>query len=443
MSGALVIVPLLAAALEPASAAKLTAQGSTSKEARHVSASELFVIAEDEIRHKRLEAARTILTALLADRNTDIRNEANFRLAKLDVATGHLRDAAVRYRQILDYRPDAQPVRLELAALLARMGDLSAARRQLRLARAGALPPEVAQQVDRFSRALRSVKSFGGSLQLGISADSNVNRATRSDTLGTILGDFTLNPDAKQRSGRGLSSVGEIYGRVDIGLHQLTISGVESANLYRDKRFDDVSVSLRAGPTFEIGSKQLDLRLSVIRRWYGLVPFTDGEAAEALLRGSISPTLYRRVGIAIAHVRNYRDRFESGQTYSAALEMEKALTVQTGVGLSFGIIRQKLGNPGYSNWSGQLTAFAYHDLGRMTLTGSGTVGRLIAGGRLPLYPSKRSDWTRRLAVGGTFRIVTFEGFSPTAQLTLERNSSSIEIYQYSRRAIELGITRAF
>jgi hypothetical protein len=79
----------------------------------------------------------------------------------------------------------------------------------------------------------------------------------------------------------------------------------------------------------------------------------------------------------------------------------------------------------------------------MTLTASGTIGRLAADERLALYPSKRSEWMKRLSLGATFRKITFRGFSPTVQFTLERNSSSIKIYDYKRRALEIGIARSF
>ena len=111
--------------------------------AQNLFAADLFAFAEKAIAEQRFDDARTLLFALISDRDRDVRLEAEFRIAKLDAASGKSRDAAVRLRRILDERPDAQPVRLELAAQLAQMGDLAAARRELRYARAGFLPPEI------------------------------------------------------------------------------------------------------------------------------------------------------------------------------------------------------------------------------------------------------------------------------------------------------------
>ena len=78
--------------------------------------------------------------------------------------------------------------------------------------------------VDRYSAALRAQKPLGASFELAIAPDSNINRATRSDTLGTVLGDFTLNQDAQARSGVGLALRGQVYGRL-CATDQGTING--------------------------------------------------------------------------------------------------------------------------------------------------------------------------------------------------------------------------
>ena len=411
--------------------------------AQNLFAADLFAFAEKAIAEQRFDDARTLLFALISDRDRDVRLEAEFRIAKLDAASGKSRDAAVRLRRILDERPDAQPVRLELAAQLAQMGDLAAARRELRYARAGFLPPEVAQLVDRFSQSLRSSKSFGGSVQFGTTADSNINRATRSDTLGTVIGDFTLDEDAKGKSGYGLSIDSQAYFRLPIGAHRLTVTGSQSADLYRHKQFNDVSAELKAGPELSIRAANLSLTVGITRRWFGGDRFMDSAALQATLAGPLTPRTQGRLNLSAAKVKNHRNQLEDGRSFSASVEMERALSLRTGVGIAFSAIRQDLRDPGYSTRSGQLTLVGYQTVGRMTFVASGSVGRLVADDRLLLYPEKRDDWTKRLGLGLTFRRFELLGFSPSAQFSWERNESSIEIYDYRRRAFELGIAKAF
>src|SRR5690606_8418728 len=96
------------------------------------------------------------------DPNLDIRSEARFRLGMMLADQKRHADAALAFRAILDEQPGAARVRLELARVLAAMGDEGRARQQIRQAQASGLPPEVAQVVDRFAAALRSNRRFGG-----------------------------------------------------------------------------------------------------------------------------------------------------------------------------------------------------------------------------------------------------------------------------------------
>jgi len=409
-----------------------------------LSPAQMFSAAEAAQRRGDITMAETLYRALTADRSVELRNEARFRLAMLYVREHRYNEAGVLFRQILDEQPDAQRVRLELANVLALLGDDAAARKELRAARAGGLPPDVAAMVDRYSAALRSRKPVGGSVQIGIASDTNVNRATRSDTLGTVIGDFVLNEDAKAHSGLGLSFDGQGYGRVPLGTTSsmlFTLSG--SGNLYRQKRFDDVNVIARAGPEFDIGKNRLNASIGIGRRWYADRVYTTAIGGRVDVTHPLSGVAQLRISVAGDKVRNHANRLESGWVYSGSAILEHALSARSGAGLAVSGIRRSLRDPGYSNTSGEVTGFVYREAGRTTVTGSLSLGRLVADKRLLLFPEKRSEWLVRGTLGATFRQATVHGFAPTVQLTLERNRSTVELYDYRRAALEIGIIRAF
>ena len=79
--------------------------------------------------------------------------------------------------------------------------------------------------IDRYSEALRAARPAGASFEIALAPDSNINRATRSDTLGTIFGDFDISKDSKARSGTGLSLRGQAYRRLSIGGGDSLLSG--------------------------------------------------------------------------------------------------------------------------------------------------------------------------------------------------------------------------
>ena len=357
--------------------------------------SEMFDVADAAQHRNDFDAAETIYRALATNPALQIRNEARFRLARMFEGEHRYPESAVLLRAILDEQPDAQRVRLE-SAILATMGDDAAARRELRAVRAGELPPEVAQQVDRFSAALRARKAAGATLDIALASDSNVNRATRSDTLGTVIGDFTLDKDARAQSGEGIALQGQGYGRIALGRDADLLGTLSaSANVYRKSRFNDVSLGGTFGPELTLGNFQLHPSLGASRRWYGHQPFTDVASLQLDTAHPLGATAQVRGAFAASHIWNHLNSLESGNSYSGSVAIEAALSETTGGGLSLTGIRQALDDPGYSDTSGQLSLFGWHEAGRVTFSSSFTFGRLVADERLLLYPT--SATTRCIA----------------------------------------------
>ena len=79
----------------------------------------------------------------------------------------------------------------------------------------------------------------------------------------------------------------------------------------------------------------------------------------------------------------------------------------------------------------------------MTVTLAGEIGRLHADERLLLFPDRRRDDYARLSVGASFRQLQYAGFAPVLRFSIERNHSSIALYDYRRTRTEFGIARAF
>ena len=409
-----------------------------------LSPEQMFNIAEAAQRRGDVATAEAIYRALTADRTVELRNEARYRLAILYEGEKRYSQAAILLRRILDEQPAAQPVRLELAKLLALLGDDSAARRELRAVRAGGLPPNVAQLVDRFSAALRARKKFGGSINVALASDSNINRATRSDTLTTAIGDFVLDRDAKARSGRGLDLEGQVYRRLPVSPRSsILVSLSESGDFYGAKRFDDFTVVAEAGPELQFGDNRVNLGAQAARRWYGGAPYLTYAGIQAVVMHPLSSTAQLKVTGEADRVRNQRDPFETGRDFSGTANVEKALSQRIGGGIAVSGNRRIARAAGYSTTSGLATIFGYFEAKRMTIAAAASISRLVADQHLFLFPARRSDWMMRGTLAATFRHATVHGLAPTLRLTVERNRSSVELYDFRRMALELGVSRAF
>ncbi|MFL6726627.1 MAG: tetratricopeptide repeat protein, partial [Sphingomicrobium sp.] len=257
----------------------------------HVTAAQLLHVADVALSEGDQTTARRAYNALMRDPSSDIQLEARFRLAMLESKQGNLTQAALLLREVVDRRPSATRARLELAGLLDRMGDKEAAWREIRAIHAGGLPPAVARLIDRYSEALRTQRPFGASFEMALAPDSNINRATRSDTLGTVLGDFQIAKDGKAKSGTGLSVHVQAYRRLSLGADAgLLFRLTGFANLYRQKQFNDIAADFAVGPELNLGRNRLQLEVGATQRWYGQKPFMRS----ARIAGTLSHPLGSR-----------------------------------------------------------------------------------------------------------------------------------------------------
>lgn len=421
-----------------------TAESQGAAQTARLSSTQLLAFANRARDEGRFEIAEAAYRALFADPSVQVRSEARFRLAMLYVGARRLSQAAVLFREILDEQPDAQRVRLELAHVLDLMGDEVGARRALREAQAGKLPPEVARFVDRYSAALRAQKPLGASFDLALAPDSNINRATRSSTLGTVFGDFVLDDEARQRSGIGLALRGQAYARLPIGASVNLLAKLSgSADLYRAHDFNDIAVAATVGPELRLGADRLSLEGGALWRFFGGRPYSRAVTAEATYLHPLGRKAQLRAVANAALIDNRRNSLLDGHSFSATLGYERAISGRSGAGLTVSIDRQATRDPGYATWGWQTSAFAYRDLGALTLVGTLGMGRLKADRRILLYPDRRSDRNYRASLGATFRAFRIASFAPFIRATFERNRSSLEIHDYRRLRTEFGFTRSF
>lgn len=406
---------------------------------------QMFEIAEQLKRRGETASAEKILAALSTDPDADVRLEARFRRSKLLQARGANVEAAVLLRQIVDNRPAAIPARLELAQLLHRMGDTDSAWRQMRAAQSAGLPRDVARLVDRYSEALRAARPYGATFEIAMAPDSNINRATRSDSLGTVIGDFEIGDDSKAKSGIGLSMRSQVYRRLAVGNGPLTllarVSGM--ADSYRRSEYNDMAVELSGGPEWRFGRDQLNFELGAGQRWFGQKPFQRSARASVSFSHPFGGRTLARIVASAAKIDNRVNDLQDGKVYSAALSLERALTPTLGAIGTIAADRQDLRDPGYATTSWRAGLNLWRDLGRVTLSAGAEIGRTRADKRLLLFPDRRSDRFSKLSFGAAFRQLALGGFAPVARLTIERNRSSIAFYDYRRTRTEIGVVRAF
>ncbi|MEG3123549.1 tetratricopeptide repeat protein [Sphingomonas sp. GB1N7] len=418
----------------------------TAVQTQKLQAVEVFALADRALREDRSAEAEALYLALTRDPDLEIRTEARFRLGMILAGQKRYRDAALVFRKLLDEKPGAARVRLELARALTLMGDPDGARRQLRQAQSAGLPQDVATVVDQFANALRSTKHFGGSIELALAPDSNINRATSAKTLDTVIAPLTLDRDARERSGLGVKLGGQGYVRQALGSTISMLGRVSaSANLYQQGRFNDVSVSLAAGPdvTLNTGKDRIQPAAIASNRYYGGALYAQTLGGTVNWTHAVGRRGQIQVDLSGAQSRYALNDLQSGALYNGALTVERAFTPRFGASLTLSADRQSANNPGYATRSGGGSALLWRDLGRATIYGTLSYRHLGSDERLFLYLRSRTDDFARIGIGASFRKLSLAGLAPVMRLAYEHNRSTVGIYDYRRASVEFGVTRAF
>ena len=358
-----------------------------------------------------------ILELLARDPSPEVRSEARFRQALLLEGRGEDRAAAVSLRRILDDKPDTAPVRLKLATMLQKMGDEFAALRELRALGTSDLPPNVARFVDRLSASLQASKPLGFQLEVALAPDCNINRATRSDTLDTVFGDFMLDKRSKARSGVGAAlrgfaqarhSFSDALGRGGEGKRRGQPLSREGVQLHFARFRRGAGNARRSHPP---GPKR-----GITQQWYGMQPYHSSLRVAGIVTHPLDTVSQLRLDAGARWADNRFNDLQDGRGLSVRARYERALSPSLFLAAHFGIDRFKASDDAYSTRSWNAGLAAYQEFGRMTLSAGIDLGGLKADDRLSLLPAAREDKLLRLSVGSVFRQLTVAGFAPMTRL---------------------------
>jgi len=430
----------------PAQAPALSADG---RSLSGLNAAQLFDLADQAHLAGRDPDAEAIYKAITADPVVETRSEARFRLGMMYASQKRYTDAALSFRAILDEQPQAARVRLELAQVLAAMGDEGGARAQLRQAQASGLPPQVALVVDRFQSALRSNKTFGGNFEAALAPDSNINRATDAKTLDTPLAPLTLSDDARAQSGLGAHVSGQVFARLRVSPVLALVPRLSGdGTFYEDSQFNDLSGSALLGLEYQAGPRdRLMPSAGMTWRTYGGKPYARTISTDLRWTHGLGRRSQLDTSFSYGRNRYSTNKLQDGDQFGLGFSLERALSARSGVGVTLNGSRQTARDAAYATTSGGVTLLGWRDMGKTTLFANATARRLESDAGLVLGPfgalPRRQEWFLRAGLGGTFRQVQVAGFSPVVRVAFERNFSTVGIYDYQRVNVDFGITRSF
>jgi hypothetical protein len=434
-------VAFLTAAIAQAPAAPDPCAGRRS--CQQLTAAQMFAAADVLVGNGDLAGAAQLLEVLTQDRHPELRAEARFRLAAVREKLGDLKGAAQSLRDLLAEQPEANPARLELARILSRLGDTEAAKTQLAAAQAWGLPPDVEQNVRRFSSTLRTTKKRGLTVEVTAGPDSNVNRSTSSLFVDTIIAPFELDANARRQSAFGFSGSARGYSRDRIGPITLMSNAGFRADLSTKPRFNDIQFALDSGPETSVGKVRVRPAVLYERCWFGGDPYSTGIGGQLELLAPLGPKT--QLGLSGSHVHQKIAKNAGQDGWRTALNADLTRSLDAGttarVSLRYASLDARVNPESLRQLGGGLLVVKQSR--PLTLFGELDYTRTRGIEPLFLFGKTRHDHRWDMIGGAIFNRASVAGFTPLIRVTHSDSRANIALYDYRRTRLDVGVTRSF
>jgi len=178
-------------------------------------------------------------------------------------------------------------------------------------------------------------------------------------------------------------------------------------------------------------------------QWFGGDPYAITDTGQIEVRRPVGPRAQIELDATAGFSSYKRNALQSGGVFNVGVTYERALTPRSGMSVALTADRQEARDPAYATRSYGTTLTYWHDIDRTTLSLAATGRRLHSDAAFFLFGTNRRETYFRLNAAASLRQLRVRGFAPVVRLGFERNASSIGLYDYSRKSIEIGLTRAF
>lgn len=196
--------------------------------------------------------------------------DALFLKGRLHAARGQYPEAVDTFRAILAGHPKHETARLELAHALFALKQDSAARHHFNLSLGAITDPRLKSRVRTFIDAMDKRKRWNFSSYLSVLPSTNINQGADVKVV-TLNGlPFELDENSRRKSGVGVKA--GVAGGYRVALTEkvdFVVGGGADIKRYRDKRYNDHSLTAEVGPRYQFGFGDVALYATSTRRWYG------------------------------------------------------------------------------------------------------------------------------------------------------------------------------
>ena len=373
-------------------------------------------------------------------------DDLDFLYGSIAMAREDWQTAIARFRAMLIRDPTLPRVRLDLALAYFWAGEDGSATYHFRQVLGDKdLPPVVRARTLAFLDTIRRRKTWSVSATVALAPDSNINAATSSREVNLFGRQAQLSEDARQTSGVGLNAriSGGYEARISPDLRFRTGASL-STRTYEKSKFNDRTLTLRAGPRFLFEKFDLRPELTARARRLGGEMYSRAAGIELSGNWQVAPAWRLSAGVGGERI-SYETFLGDGNTYSTRVGLTHALGRATLLRADGAFRREAVDSEAYSWREFIIGASATRELPKGFVVTVGPTYRLrrydspIAA----FGPEARQDQTLAGRLKVSNRHIELFEFMPELTFRHERRSSNLSLYDYTRNLVEIGVVRTF
>lgn len=350
--------------------------------------------------------------------------------------------AAALFRRLLTRDPGLLRVRLELARALFLAGDYDAARYHFLLLLGQDLPETTRQNVYSFLQRI-DTRTTWLSLTLMLGPDTNPNFATNEENVDIFGLPFVLSPSARAQKSIGLTGIVQTrytFGPENRNLVRGYLEVRDFSGSYADYGYAQVT----AGRSFVPGNDSWIVEAGPLYSSYQDRPLYWGGLVNINHASPITNRLLSSQTVTVKRLAYFDyDDLTSTQLWLSGL-LRYALTPASGVSMSLSAARNaaRVGEFSYNTltwgigYGIELPRYFNADVWL-------NVGRYGYDDESPLFGLVRRDRLMSLDVTLVARDWAWLGFAPMLTAGFSDNDSTIDLLDYKRQYLSVGVTRSF
>ncbi len=415
---------------------------------------EINAQAIEYLKNSKMSQAKQLLEHAYENGTYD--NETLFLLGKIATEENELDSAVVYFEKLLKRDQGANRVRLELAAIYYKLGNLQRAKELFLLVKASHPPKQVGDNINGFISLIdkgvlanNNRKNWAVSLGIGYMYDSNANAGPDVESVLIYDLPFTLSADAKESTDHAMkysfsfNHLKKFESNSRLFWQSAIVANIVDYNHLNT--LDSKIVNLSSGPTYKYNNYTFSLPANmsyvIIGHKYSYYSLNYGLSPQ--LYYQYTPNLSFSTTLSLGEKKYYNNPNRKSKTGMLSFSSRYFLNQSSFFNIGAYTGREVSKTDVFSNNSRGINLGYYKAFSKnLTIYLSENYSRTGYDGVEAAYNKSRDDRTNNISANVSYFIDILK-INCSLNLSYTKNNSNITMYEYKRKIAEFLVSKSF